>query len=232
MLNELVSSCRYINRYKYLQTAGSTLYKYNNKLIKETNTRNEIDILKKINHPKIINVLDSYQVNNKYNLVMNYYEKGDLYDNIYNNNIDIDDKFIKDIIEPIEYLHSNNIVHLDIKLENYLLDNIDNYILIDFYGAMKHEHDYYKQIETEKIIYTKYYASPEYVKGYYSKSSDIYSLGVLLYTSFTRNILDIENINRCIYLQRLPYRIEQLIKQLLKKNPYDRPTIYDIKQLI
>jgi serine/threonine protein kinase len=83
-----------------------------------------------------------------------------------------------------------------------------------------------------KCIYTRYYTSPEYLNGFYSKSSDMYSLGVLLYTAFTRNTLDIENINRCNKVTKLPYNIERLIKKLLENNPYDRPSIYDIKSYI
>lgn len=142
-------------------------------------------------------------------------------------------EFIKNIIKLIEYIHTNNIVHLDLKLENYLIDDGNNYILIDFQGAMEHFHDYYTLIEIKQdMTYTRYYTSPEYLNGYYSKSSDMYSLGVLLYTAFTRNNLDIENINRCQYLKNLPSNIELLIKQLLEINPYDRPSIYDIKYFI
>jgi len=98
-----------------------------------------------------------------------------IYHNISTNSIDIDDVFIDNVIKPIEYLHTNNIVHLDLKLENYLVENTNNYILIDFYGSQEHLYDYYKMIEIENPIYTYYYySSPEYLNGYYSKSSDIY----------------------------------------------------------
>ena len=71
-------------------------------------------------------------------IVMKNYPFGDLHYNLYNKIINkySYDNLLYDIINPISYLHSNSIVHMDIKPENYLVNYDKNnnieLILFDF----------------------------------------------------------------------------------------------------
>lgn len=82
MLINLFKHLKYLKKYELIITNYSLLYKCQNTVIKETQNEYEIELLKKLNHPQIIGILDSYNYNNKYNQVMKFSPDGDLYENI------------------------------------------------------------------------------------------------------------------------------------------------------
>ena len=77
------------NQYKYMskelftQTRFSKIYKYKNKIIKQIPKtsnfyyKNEYDILKTLNHPNIMKILEMYEDTDYIYTVMNYYHRGD-----------------------------------------------------------------------------------------------------------------------------------------------------------
>ena len=93
-----------------------------------------------------------------------------------------DVRFIfKQIVEGINYLHSNNFIHRDIKLENILIDKKNKQIkIIDFGFSVCVQSD-------KKLCMfcgTPSYMAPEIVskQDYNGKFVDIWALGILLYT--------------------------------------------------
>jgi serine/threonine protein kinase len=84
------------------------------------------------------------------------------------------------IISGIQYLHTKNIYHRDIKLENIIIDEKNNVKIIDFgFGTMN--------VSSKLLNFfcgTPSYMPPEIVKkrDYLGSSADIWSIGVLLYT--------------------------------------------------
>ncbi len=89
----------------------------------------------------------------------------------------------RQMVNVIEFLHANNIVHRDIKLKNMLMTSNNTVQLIDF-GFSKKLFD--GEI-MEDFCGTPNYISPEIVnrKNYYPKAADIWALGVVLYKLFT-----------------------------------------------
>ena len=236
-----------MNRYKYIckelydYTQFSRLYRYEDKMIKRIpkimyNTKyeykydykNEYNILKEINNSNIIKINETYEDTDYFYSVMDFYERGDLYYNIKEKTVSIKDykNIIKKLIEPVHTIHKKNIVHMDIKLENYVLGNhYDNFILIDFNLSQIHPYSYYEPEKISSVIGTKPFIAPEIYEGYYCKSSDMYSLGCVLYLIYTDTIYN----GDLVLLQNKPEELQDLIKELLNENYKLRPSVYDIK---
>ena len=87
----------------------------------------EISILKIVNHKNIIKLYEILETPQKIYLVMEYCERGELFDYIVNNKKLTEKQsciFFQEIIDCIEYLHNEKISHRDIKPENMLLTQI------------------------------------------------------------------------------------------------------------
>ena len=92
---------------------------------------------------------------------------------------EVTSKFIfRQIIEALQYIHSQNIVHRDIKLDNILIDLSNNIKICDF-GVSKH-------IKKNEILYdqcgTPAYIAPEILRnnGYEGFTVDYWSAGGIL----------------------------------------------------
>lgn len=85
-----------------------------------------------------------------------------------------------EIVLALEYLHQNNIVYRDLKLNNVILDQAGHCKLIDF--GMSKKLDERNQMRTNTFCGTVYYLSPEILRGdAYAYSVDWWSLGVMMY---------------------------------------------------
>ena len=234
-----------MNNYKYMFKKlykinhFSRLYKYNDLLIKKVPMNNklikydnEFNILRNFDSEFIIKIKESYEDTDYFYTVMDYYSNKDIYENIKNRKISIDKDFINKIIKPIEIIHSQNIVHLDIKLENYLLNDNNDFTLIDFQWSKNHSFDYYHKIElyNKKIYGTECFMAPEFILNKeYCKSTDIYSIGCLLFLVYTRKLYDKNNL---YLLDNLSFEIKNLIVKLLDYDYKKRPTVYEIKNYL
>ena len=95
---------------------------------------------------------------------------------------------VQQMLQAVAYLHSKNIVHLDIKLENIVfLDNSKggtrNILkIIDFGIAKKIK---FKFNKSPRKVGTICYMPPEAFEGWYSPATDIWSCGVMFYTLIT-----------------------------------------------
>ena len=105
----------------------------------------EKNILKKLNNQFIVNFDYCFQDPLSFYLVLEYVDGGDLYNLLHNNknilgNVHIVKFYFTQLIIAIDYLHSNNIIHGDMKLENVLLTSKGNIKLADF-GSAIHSHE-------------------------------------------------------------------------------------------
>ena len=143
--------------------------------------KHEVEVLSKLHHPFINQILDSFETETHFFIVMEYV-CGDLLSFIRKRNKlnEPSAKIIfKQIIEGLKYIHKKKIIHRDIKLDNILID-LSNTIKICDFGVSR-------KMEKGNIIYercgTPAYIAPEiYAKiGYEGFKCDIWSAGVTLY---------------------------------------------------
>ena len=204
---------------------------------------NEIKILQQLNN---INIMKLYEVIHTpilLYLIMEYIDGISLLEIIKKeNNHYLEEKralkiFIQ-IVKAIDYCQSKNICHRDIKLENILILNDGTIKLIDFGFAVKSNKKTYQTL----LCGSPSYMAPEIVKRekYIAQYSDIWSLGVLLYSMLygrfpfqgkTQKEL-FDNIKNCEF--EFPSDINtnentiNLIKRILVVNPNQRPSLKEI----
>ena len=138
----------------------------------------------------------------------------------------------KQIINGLKCIHSNNILHRDLKLANILL-SFDNVIKIGDFGLATNIYD----VNNDEVG-TYGYIAPEIFEGAnYSYASDLYSLGIVIleiYMNFKTNmekILCIKDIRDNKKLELSNKEIKKIILSLLDKNPKNRMTLNDILDL-
>lgn len=146
--------------------------------------------------------------------------------------------FMKQILNGVQYLHDNNIIHRDLKLGNlFLNDNIEVKIG-DFGLATKIE---YNGQRKETVCGTPNYIAPEIItKKGHSFEVDIWSIGCIMYTLLvgkppfeTQSLRETyDRIKKCQY--GLPLTLKspavKLIKAMLQANPEKRPTVQSVQK--
>ncbi|NWX46078.1 PASK kinase, partial [Steatornis caripensis] len=144
----------------------------------------EIAILLKLQHPSIVKVLDVFENERFFQLVMEKHGSGlDLFTFIDNQpNLDepLASYIFRQLVSAVGYLRCRNILHRDIKDENIVIAEDFTIKLVDFGSAA--------YLEPGKLFYTFCgtieYCSPEVLSGkpYHGPELEMWSLGVTLYT--------------------------------------------------
>uniref|UniRef100_A0A182I3U9 Protein kinase domain-containing protein n=1 Tax=Anopheles arabiensis TaxID=7173 RepID=A0A182I3U9_ANOAR len=195
----------------------------------------EIYLLTHVKHPNIVTVFDVFENEKFFQLVMEVHGSGmDLFEFI-DRRPAMTEKLgcyiFRQIANAVDYLHSLNILHRDIKDENIIIDQHFHVKLIDFGSATF--------MQEGKLFSTFYgtteYCSPEVLAGnkYAGPELEMWSLGVTLYVLmfFENPFLDIEETlkSELIIPQEISPELEYVLLSLLDKNPKTRITM---KQLI
>jgi serine/threonine protein kinase len=210
------------------------LYVCDNSVLKEFITslpgyRHEYDVLSKLNHPSIICVSDHFYEKDKFYMVMPFHRKGDIWQKIRHSNPNHLDLLMitRSLAKPIAHIHQRDLVHLDVKLENYVEGDSENYIMIDFEHARWFRKNYYDLESLDQIVGTTPYMAPEIRTLQYGPTSDVYSLGRVLYTIIARRHPDVTDIDWSPVCAKAP-DLEKLVVAMLQPNHLMRPTVFDI----
>lgn len=144
----------------------------NRRFIKE-----ELKILKNINHKYVLKVHETLYKKKKLHLVLEYCNGGNILEYIQSNDHSYDQIYITQIIEGMKFLYTKNIIHRNIKPENILIH--DHTIKICDFGLSK---SMFLDTIKNSICGSPKYMAPELFKyKKYSRKSDIWSLGIILY---------------------------------------------------
>jgi len=144
----------------------------------------EVDILKRIQHPNIISVVEIFESDKYLYLIMELATGGELFDEIvkvgHYSEKDAS-KFVRQVTEAVAYLHTKGIVHRDLKPENLLLSSKkgDTHLKLADFGLSK-------VMEAAAVLETQCgtpgYVAPEVLMGNgYDEKVDIWSIGVIMY---------------------------------------------------
>ena len=147
----------------------------------------EVDIMKDVDHPNIIKLRGVFFGQRTVCMVMELCKGGELFDHLTGSKSKKKGfeepraaKYAREMLSAISYLHSQGIVHRDLKLENFLFDKKGpdaSLKLIDF-GLSKHFAEHEKM---HQVVGSAYYTAPDVLKGGYGKECDVWSLGVICY---------------------------------------------------
>jgi len=167
-----------------VQRAIKTLSKGHQKNIERF--KQEIAIMKKLDHPNIIKLFETFEDSRNMYLVMELCSGGELFDRIIEAGhfCEADAAIVvQHILHAIFYMHKNGVCHRDLKPENFLFlskASIDKNVLkiIDFGLSTRFEDG--KAMTTKAG--TPYYVAPQVLKGQYDRSCDLWSCGVIMFT--------------------------------------------------
>ncbi|KAE9548947.1 hypothetical protein FO519_007853 [Halicephalobus sp. NKZ332] len=150
---------------------------------KEESLENEIKVLRKLRHPNIVQLYDTYDEKAYVYLVMELVTGGELFDRIVAKGSYTErdaSNLIRQVLEAVAFMHKNGVVHRDLKPENLLYYNQDedSKIMISDFGLSKTE----ESGIMATACGTPGYVAPEVLQQKpYGKAVDVWSIGVIAY---------------------------------------------------
>eukprot|EP00759_Apiculatamorpha_spiralis_P025063 PhF_6_TR28140/c0_g1_i1/m.41672 len=182
-------------------------------------------------------------------IVMEYYTEGTMYQYLLRRRTEkISERsvlrYTEQICEAVDYIHTCNLIHRDLKPGNLLLsDGLKKIVITDF-GLTR-------QLGAGAYAHTRagtlHYFAPEQAQRRYTNKADIWAIGCLMYSMATRRITKTEA--RTMFMDRMRPNFEHLIRSdlqregysddfatlllgFLQTNPHERPTAKEALQQV
>ena len=193
----------------------------------------------RLSHPNIVNMYDVGYDQGYHYIVMEYVEGQTLKEYIQERGkLSIDEaiKFAVAIAEGLEHAHAMGIVHCDIKPHNMLITKSGRLKVTDF-GIARAMNSQNTMMYTNSVMGSAHYLSPEQASGKaIDGSTDIYSLGVVLYEMLTGRVpyeadtpiaVALKHVKDKLipptrYNPSIPPLLESVVMKALQKKPADR----------
>lgn len=196
--------------------------------------RRECEIQRYLCHPNIIQMLDSFETENEIVVITEFAHKEltDVLSKVGFLPEDQVQKIVWDLVSALFYLHSNRVLHRDLKPQNILLDIKNHAKLCDFGFARNMSRGTHV---LTSIKGTPLYMAPELIDEQpYDYTADLWSLGCIIYEMLmgtppfsTNSILHLIRLITYEQIQWPTFHSENCIsflKGLLQKNPSKRIT--------
>ncbi len=204
--------------------------------------RREAQAAAGLQHQNVVNVYDRGSYDGTYYIAMEYVA-GRTLKQLIRDEAPLDPVRAIDITTQIlraaRFAHRRGVIHRDLKPHNVMIDDQDQAKVTDFGIARAGASD---MTETGSILGTAQYLSPEQAQGHVvSASSDLYSIGVVLYEMLTGRVpfdgeqavtIAIKHVSApptavTQLNPKIPVELEQVVMWALNKNPADRPADAD-----
>lgn len=210
----------------------------------------ELEVLRKLNHPRIVRLKGFYEDDEFYYLLMEFVSGGDLMDFVAAHGSvgeDAGREITRQVLEGVKYIHSKGISHRDLKPDNILIEQDDPVLVkITDFGLAKVQGN---GTFMKTFCGTLAYVAPEVIAGKagaeenekrneYSSLVDMWSMGCLVYVILTGHLPFSGSTQEQLYKQikngsyhegplkdfRISEEAKDFIDSLLQVNPNARPT--------
>jgi serine/threonine protein kinase len=204
----------------------------------------EVSFLHQLKHPHICKLIGKVDTPHHLCLVMEHYNGGDLCNLVNSKGKMTEDTarlYFRQLIQAVSYLHINNVLHRDIKLENIFLNKDKKEIVLGDFGLAT---KWVPSIPTTEYVGSVNYAAPEVIRRepVVGPPSDVWSCGVVLYTLVTGQLPfehDVQSklVRRIVFGRYKHPRsapvsapLRNLIQRMLTPDPAARITLSEILQ--
>lgn len=167
------------------QSNRALVEKFKAKFVKEA------QMIASMDHPSIVRVTDVFEENDTAYYVMGILPGGSLAEKVKREGRLSEtqaESYIRQVAMALDYIHSSNTVHLDVKPSNILLNSKGDAVLIDF-GISKHYDESGEQTSSTPVGISKGFAPLEQGRdgdvSQFKPSTDIYALGATFYYLLT-----------------------------------------------
>uniref|UniRef100_UPI003AAD6BFF uncharacterized protein n=1 Tax=Centroberyx gerrardi TaxID=166262 RepID=UPI003AAD6BFF len=206
------------------------------------NMKREPRIHQMVRHPHIVVLLETLETENSYYMAMELCAGGDLMDRICERKR-LEERevrrYTRQILSAVEHLHKHGIVHRDLKIENFLLDEHNNIKIVDFglSNTLKAESLSLELLNTQ--CGSPAYAAPELLAHRkYGPKVDVWSVGVSMFAMLTGTLpftvepFNIKQLHQKMVngeISSIPSDISKgavgFVLSLLEPDPAKRPSI-------
>ncbi|CAF1152582.1 unnamed protein product [Adineta steineri] len=165
------------------------------------NLRREAAMMQRMSHSNIVQLHEVMETENSYYIVLDLVQ-GTEFVKYLTKKKQLDEietrKYIRQIVSAVDHMHRANVIHRDIKLQNFMLDQNNDIIIIDF--GLSNSLDEKGFLTTQ--CGSPAYAAPEiFAHQEYGPAVDIWSIGVNMFA---------------MLLGKLPFKVEQRSRNLAK----------------